>query len=37
MIECANSESSSLFFYNPCVEGQLYIVDQDYAIVTEQQ
>jgi hypothetical protein len=32
-----NSESSSLFFNNPYVERQLYIVNQGYAIVTEQQ
>jgi hypothetical protein len=36
-IEYANSESSSLFFYNPYVERQLCIVNQGYAIVTEQQ
>jgi hypothetical protein len=34
MIEYANSESSSLFFYNPCVERQLCIVNRGYAIVT---
>jgi hypothetical protein len=28
---------SSLFFYNPCVESQLCIVNRDYAIVTKQQ
>jgi hypothetical protein len=38
MIEYANgAESSSLFFYNQCVERQLCIVNQGYAIVTEQQ
>jgi hypothetical protein len=33
-----NSESSSFFFYNPCVlERQLCIVNQSYAFVAEQQ
>jgi hypothetical protein len=36
-IEYANSESSSLFFYNPCVERKLCIVNWGYTIVTEQQ
>jgi hypothetical protein len=36
-IEYANSESSSVFFYNPCVERQLCIVNRGYAIVTKQQ
>ena len=36
-IEYANGESSSLFFNNSSVEKQLCIVNQDYAIVTEQQ
>jgi hypothetical protein len=35
-IEYANSESSSLFFYNP-VERQLCIVNRGYTIVTKQQ
>jgi hypothetical protein len=33
-IECDDSESGSLFFYNPrSVESQLYIVNRVYAIV----
>jgi hypothetical protein len=36
-IEYVNSESSSLFFNNPCVERQLCIVNRGYAFVTEQQ
>jgi hypothetical protein len=37
MIEYVNSESSSLFFNNPCVERHLRIVNQYHAIITEQQ
>jgi hypothetical protein len=32
-----NSKSSSLTFYNPCVERQLCVVDRGYAIVTKHQ
>jgi hypothetical protein len=37
MIEYANRESISLFFYNLDVERQLCIVDRGYAIITKQQ
>jgi hypothetical protein len=36
-IEYVNSDGSSLFFNDPSVERQLCIVNQGYAIVTEQQ